>query len=159
MTSIERFVVGLMVPRAGGANATRKVSTTPSGGPAAIDHSLWSSVLAECVGPPSSVAGISDTTLFDYRKAADDKSVASNLKAYVDLLGSLPRDTFDGLSDNERCALLINAYNALAVESILAWYTYAIVISKLWKIVAIMKAQLCMYQDEASRWGSSSEHQ
>ena len=87
MLSIERFVVKMMTGqppqgrplRASPASNPNRASSTPS-----VDHSLWNEVLLSCLRPPGDpVQGISGASLFDYKLALSDTSVAASLTGQV----------------------------------------------------------------------------
>jgi len=119
MLSIEKSVVKWLT--GSGSSSSAKVRTVASASDFVasgndVDHSLWGTVLTRCCREAQVGGGIQNTTLFDYDLARSDPSVQASLHGYLQVLASV--DLF-ALNENERLALLVNAYNALTVNTIL----------------------------------------
>mmetsp|Transcript_15415 Transcript_15415/g.24414 ORF Transcript_15415/g.24414 Transcript_15415/m.24414 type:complete len:327 (+) Transcript_15415:78-1058(+) len=79
-----------------------------------VDHSAWDEILKACIGR-ATLNGV-ETNTFDYKKLVDDGVLLGKFDNYVKSLGD-PK--FEDLAVNQQMALLINAYNALAVNTML----------------------------------------
>lgn len=80
-----------------------------------FDHGAWDSLLGEHVR----VLDGGSATQVDYSAMQSDREL---LKAYLAELAAVPRGTFEGWSEPDQLAFLINAYNAWTVEVILSEY-------------------------------------
>jgi hypothetical protein len=82
---------------------------------AAWDHTLWDQLLKMHVV----VLREGQATQLNYQGLATQRG---KLKSYLDSLGQVNAEAFDGWSKAEQLAFLINAYNAWTVELILTQY-------------------------------------
>ncbi|MEP3225497.1 MAG: DUF547 domain-containing protein [Parasphingorhabdus sp.] len=82
---------------------------------ATFDHSGWNSLLNDNV--EMAADGTSSTA--NYTQFLEDRAA---LKIYLDAMSSVTREEFDGWSNPDQLAFLINAYNAWTVELILTAY-------------------------------------
>ena len=109
-------------PGAGGKGMTRVLSVLifswlgmSSAMAGEFDHSAWDHLLKQHV----IVLQKGQASQVDYDGFAQDHT---QLKAYLDRLSAVSRDSFDQCPKDEQLAFLINAYNAWTVELILtAW--------------------------------------
>lgn len=82
---------------------------------AEFNHTSWDGLLKKYVLPVSSgQTGLA--TQVDYQGFAKDRA---NLQRYLSALSKVQRTEFDGWSNAEQLAFLINAYNAWTIELIL----------------------------------------
>ena len=81
-----------------------------------FDHSLWDSLLKECVSTGATFGDVKDSNAVDYASLAADSSKSERFSQYLELLAQAK---VEDLSHREQLALWINAYNALCVSVIL----------------------------------------
>ncbi len=91
---------------------------------------LWDQVLSLCVRPGQLVNG-QVISAFDYSQLTEQGSGGHRARparaafdAYIELLAELPAGSLDALSQPSRKALLINAYNALAIKTIVDQFVF-----------------------------------
>lgn len=85
--------------------------TTTAGGPP--DPAPWTALLARHVH----LSGDGAATTVDYGAFARERR---RLDAYLDALSAVPREDFDGWTDDQQLAFLINAYNAYTIALVLS---------------------------------------
>ena len=97
-----------------------------------VGSDLWGDVLASCVRP-ATVDGML-IEAFDYEQlmpsqpsVSDNETTQArqNFERYLDFLAQLPEGALDALTPRARKALLINAYNALAVKVIVDRFVFS----------------------------------
>ena len=112
-------------------------SSGSSGGGGSGDHlpgtalgaDLWNQVLSLCVRPRQVVNG-QIISAFDYSRLVEQgvgghRPAREAFDSYIAFLGNLPSAALDTLPPPARKALLINAYNALAVKTIVDQFVFA----------------------------------
>ncbi len=91
---------------------------------------LWDQVLSSCVQPGQLVNG-QLINAFDYSQLTDQgadghraRPARVAFEAYIGFLAELPAGSLEALPQSSRKALLINAYNALAVKTIVDQFVF-----------------------------------
>jgi hypothetical protein len=90
-----------------------------------IGAELWEAVLSACV-LPATVDGML-INAFDYAQLTQPGGslARASFDAYIGFLAALPAGAVDAFSPRARKALLINAYNALAVKVVVDHFVFA----------------------------------
>mmetsp|Transcript_12253 Transcript_12253/g.14793 ORF Transcript_12253/g.14793 Transcript_12253/m.14793 type:complete len:279 (-) Transcript_12253:47-883(-) len=114
----EQFVVSRLVgPRIVAADPRKiDVNYSPTEEGSKVNHALWTSVLQRCVQTGISRDGLNYCSLFNYNLVLNDKDIQSNMDEYMSQLSAIK---LDELNDNERCSVLMNLYNAVAIKTLL----------------------------------------
>lgn len=115
---LEQYVVSKLVGNRVVNINPRKIDVeyTPTDEQSKVDHSLWTTVLSQCVKLGKVRDGLTDTNLFDYNLVLHDSDLEGKMNQYMEQISNVK---LNDLNDNERCATLINLYNVLAIKTIL----------------------------------------
>lgn len=115
---VEQYVVSRLVGRRVVNVDPRKIDAeyTATEEQSKVDHALWTTVLSRCVELGKERDGLVDNNLFNYKLVLSDSELQQKMELYLEQISNVK---LDELNDNERCCLLMNLYNVLAIKTIL----------------------------------------